>query len=911
MAARGDNAQIRPDFRDKAVRADYVQKLRQESDRRKAKALEWAKKHGETVRYDDGKSLIELVSFEDGRPMYYKTDNANAAISTAADLVRNTAPYDANGDGFVVGIWDGGSVLYTHQEFDGRVSVMDGALSHYHSTHVGGTVGASGVVVSAMGMAPSVNIDSYDWNSDTTEMGSRAMSYPAEPGTIQVSSHSYGFISGWYNNVSPPRWHGQWGYRESDNFGQYDDNAAEWDQICYDFPYFLPFKSSGNDRNDDAPAEGATFQYYDGLSWVSKSYDSSTDPCDDGWDDGGFDTIGLVGNAKNIVTVGAVYDAVSGGVRDISQAAMASFSSWGPTDDGRIKPDIVANGTSLYSTDNGSNSDYTTLSGTSMSTPDASGSAMLLIDIYDRQHPGQAMRSSTLKGLILHTADDLGNPGPDYSYGWGLMNTQAAADVIMLNSIKEGLLTETANPNDVYELQYPGAGPIRVTLCWTDPPADAVGTLDNPSPRLINDLDLRVAGPNGIETYYPFILDANNPSTPATTGDNVVDNVEQIYIAAPDGPGTYTAEVSYKGKLTDDQQYYSLIVSVPFPVIPEPPVASDSNVSTGPGVPLSIELVGNDDGLPDSPGALEYIIESLPQFGDINDPCTGLIEEVPYTLADNGNEVIYTSVDCYTGLDEFEFKVNDGGAEPNGGDSNIALVSIEVTAGPIVIFQTGFEQGLPAGWTVVDGFSDGETWMSENPANRTSPAGMWTGKFMLADSDWAGHVDMNELLVTRTFDFSNLSNVKLKFNHYFRYYSWSEDEIGDVDIRVDFGSWQNIARYEGASFEGPVELDISSIADDRANVQFRWHYYDANWDWYWGIDDVEIEGETAFEGIVVGDFEPDCDVDFADFGMFASAWLSVEGDGNWDWIYDISEPNDGIIDFIDFSIFTDNWLVGK
>ncbi|MGD9109622.1 MAG: S8 family serine peptidase, partial [Phycisphaerales bacterium] len=423
FSARSGSTRVRPNLRNKTVRASYVKRLKQKSGRKKAKAREWAKKHGEVIRYDDGIRLVELVSFENGRPMYYTTDNADAAISTAADLVRNTWPYNAGGIGLTIGIWDGGSVLYTHQEFDGRVSVMDGASSHYHSTHVGGTIGASGVVASAMGMAPLVNIDSYDWDSDTTEMGSRAMSYPAEPGAIQISSHSYGLVSGWYDQTTPPRWYGQWGYRESDQFGQYDDNAAEWDQICYDYPYFLPFKSSGNDRNDDAPSEGTTFQYFNGISWVSKSYDSSTDPYDDGWDNGGFDTISLIGNAKNIMTVGAVYDAVSSGSRDIGQADMASFSSWGPTDDGRIKPDIVANGTNLYSTDNGNNSDYTTLSGTSMAAPNASGSAMLLVDVYNQRYPGQAMRSSTLKALILHTADDLGNPGPDYSYGWGLMNT--------------------------------------------------------------------------------------------------------------------------------------------------------------------------------------------------------------------------------------------------------------------------------------------------------------------------------------------------------------------------------------------------------------------------------------------------------------------------------------------------------
>jgi hypothetical protein len=307
---------------------------------------------------------------------------------------------------------------------------------------------------------------------------------------------------------------------------------------------------------------------------------------------------------------------------------------------------------------------------------------------------------------------------------------------------------------------------------------------------------------------------------------------------------------------------------------------------------------------------LEYIIESLPLYGDLNDPCAGLIEEVPYTLVDSGNKVTYTSFYCYVGPDEFEFKANDGGAEPNGGDSDAALISIDVAVEPMVIFETDFEQSLPDGWTIVDGSSDGRTWMSENPQNRTSPGGMWTGVFMLVDSRWAGFVNMDEQLITQTFDCSNLSNIKLRFNHYFKYNPWFRSEVGDVDVRVDFGQWQNVARYEGKDFEGPVELDISSVAEGRANVQIRWHYYNARWEWYWGIDDVQVEARPLLEEIV-GDFEPDCDVDFTDFGLFASAWLSVEGGDNWDWIYDISEPNDGVINETDLGVLVDNWLVGK
>ena len=147
---------------------------------------------------------------------------------------------------------------------------------------------------------------------------------------------------GWDYTTSPPRWYGRWGSRESDIFGQYDTDAHEKDELCYDAPYYLPFLAAGNDRSEDAPAEGETFEYYrPRLGWIPKQYNSQNDPYDDGWDNGGFDTILPSSTAKNVITVGALKNAVINEQRNLNGTDIASFSAWGPTDDGRIKPDIV------------------------------------------------------------------------------------------------------------------------------------------------------------------------------------------------------------------------------------------------------------------------------------------------------------------------------------------------------------------------------------------------------------------------------------------------------------------------------------------------------------------------------------------------------------------------------------------
>ncbi len=517
-----------------SARVELVEKLatRAATDKREAKA--WAQARGLPMRTDDGKKLRELVAVRNGKPLYLKTHNSKAAISTATDSVGNTSPYNLTGAGVKVGVWDGGEVLTTHQEFNGRVEDKDDVGSHYHATHVGGTIGAFGIQSNAKGMAPAVLIDSYDWSDDLAEMANAAASAPGEANTLYLSNHSYGFERGWEDGT----------FNGYDEFGQYNYYARETDEIVDGHQYYLPFFSAGNDRNDAGDA---------------------THPGDGVYKDG-YDTVADYAIAKNVMTVGAVNDAASpSGDRYLPGATMTSFSSWGPADDGRIKPDIVANGSLLYSCDDDNNSDYVFSSGTSMASPNACGSAVLLVEYYKELFPDGAMRASTLKGLIIHTADDLGNPGPDYSFGWGLMNTLAAVELLADYSFDPTRLVEasvtTAQKSDSYTFFSDGNEPVRVTLCWTDPPGRSTSSSDSRTSRLVNDLDLTVVGPGG--TFLPYKLDYNNPSANATTGENNIDNVEQVYIAASVA-GEYTITVNFDGtSVSGGEQWYSLLVSGP------------------------------------------------------------------------------------------------------------------------------------------------------------------------------------------------------------------------------------------------------------------------------------------------------------------------------------------------------------
>ena len=505
---------------------------------KRAEAEEYARQYNIPIRYENDKgTLFELQYISEfGIPMYYQTDNATAAATISTDQVYSggSAGLSLDGSGITVHEWDGGGVRLTHQEYGGRVIQVDGPIAtHYHSTHVAGTIMASGVQASAKGMAPAANLRAFDWNSDESEMASEAAA-----GAL-MSNHSYGYTRGWSWNGSSWVWYGNSSISSEEDylFGFYDSGSQEWDQIAHDAPYYLIVKSAGNDRGDGP----------------------GTSPPNDG----PYDCIGTRGISKNVLTVGAIED-IPGGYSGPSSVVMSSFSSWGPADDGRIKPDIVTNGVGLYSTYDGSDTDYNSISGTSMATPSATGSLALLQEHWENLNgSGNFMRAATLKALVIHTADEAGsNTGPDYEFGWGLMNTKNAALKISedqtINVIDERTLSNGGSYNrTVYSN---GSEPLKVTICWTDVPGTPVSAqLDPLDPMLVNDLDLRIT--KDANTYYPWKLSRNNPTNAATNNsENDVDNVEVVYIANPT-QGNYTITIDHDGALSGGSQAYSIILS--------------------------------------------------------------------------------------------------------------------------------------------------------------------------------------------------------------------------------------------------------------------------------------------------------------------------------------------------------------
>ncbi len=524
-----------------------------------------------------GKGYKRLVGVdENNHPRYYTTFNnsdAAATINTSSLWPGGSSGLMLNGSSLnmknKLGVWDGGRVRETHHELVGRITRMDSSYDNgggsEHATHVTGTMIATGINPLAKGMANGLQgILTY-----SISMGDDIAQVTSQSKNLLLSNHSYGDQCGWVFSDYYGAWVFFGKYRDTVdyNFGYYNTDAATLDNIAYNAPYYLHVSAAGNYRNENGPAIGDVYDYYDSTGNLQQGNRPTGISSNNA-----YQTIPTYNNAKNILTVGAI-EAIPGGYTQPSDVRMSSFSSWGPTNDGRIKPDIVGDGVYVLSSVNYNDSSYDYYNGTSQAAPSITGSLFLLQEYYSRLHSGSFMRAATLKGLAIHTANEAGtSPGPDYQFGWGVLNNQLAAEAIKVanatkNSttskhiIEENVLTNAQTYSQTFTASV--SGTVKATISWTDP-AGSVVTVDSkhkPVPELVNDLDLRIIK-NGV-TYFPWVLNPYIPVAGATKGDNNLDNVEQVFINNVNKGDTYSIQVSNKSTLYNGTQAYSLIISQP------------------------------------------------------------------------------------------------------------------------------------------------------------------------------------------------------------------------------------------------------------------------------------------------------------------------------------------------------------
>ena len=363
----------------------------------------------------------------------------------------------------------------------------------------------------------------------------------------------------------------------------------------------------------------------------------------------------------------------------------------------------------------------------------------------------------------------------------------------------------------------------------------------------------------------------------------------------------YEAQYASTGESSDFQSYSGNRWGVDFSYSSVPDLkALDAIASAQSGQLQAITLKCTLNGAPVPAGEVSYIIISLRSHGELYDPAGGLIAaaSLPYTILNHGAIINYRSCWYYYGQDDFTFCAN------NGSNSNLAQAYVNTQTPEIGdLYEQVFDSGLPSGWSIINGGSSTHTWQYISGSTPISPF-FWN--FMIVSSAWAGAVGMDEQLVTEHFNFAGSQYVTVGFTHEFAW-STAVTQKGDFDINVNGGGWQNIARYQDDMFSGAVYFDISELADGAGDVQFRWRFYDAFWQWYWCVDDFWIEG-ISFQKPAPGDLNINCCVNSQDLAELVSVWLTTEEDEGWYAAYDISQPRDGRIDFRDVAVLAKDWL---
>ena len=732
-------------------------------------------------------------------------NDSNRAL-VQADLLQ-AAPYGLDGSGVKVLVYDAGSALSSHVDFGGRLTVRDASGTISHATHVAGTIGGSGAASGGTfrGMAPAVTIESYGFEYDGsgvfffTNPGDFEDDYDEAINVhgVDIANNSIG------SNV------------ESNGFhcpiqGDYGVICTLIDGVVRG-SLGTPFRvvwANGNERTGTRCDVESTPGYY-----------STAPPA----------------TAKNHITVGAV---------NSNDDSIAYFSSWGPTDDGRLKPDISAPGCQsngdggVTSSTATSNTSYAAFCGTSMASPTTCGVAALILEDFRAQFGPPDPLNSTLKVLLAHTAAERGNAGPDYQFGYGSIRAKDAIDFMRLGNFREGSLLEQGD-HARWSVTVGGGDPeLRLTLAWDDAPATP-----NVFGSLVNDLDLVVRDPLGAQ-HHVWTLDPLAPSLPAVrTGPDRVNNIEQVRVTAPMA-GTWQVEV--RGfEVPEGPQSFSLasshaLVDGPFVSISFP---SDLPIflASGASVPVTARIIGVNDTLVGGSPTL-HVRYNGGSF-------------LAFPMSALGGDLYQADLPppVCTATPEFYFSaagVASGTATSPAGAPG--AVHAALVADLATVFADDFETNQ--GWTVVN------VSLLDGPWERAVPAGGGTRGDPLNDFDGSGNCFLTDnvvgnsdvddgptRLVSPTFDLSVGDEFEVS---YARWFTNDDNDIDSmlVEISANNGAnWTSVETVKNAGGWVQTSFLVGDFIAPTNQVKLRFSVVDNPNDSVTeaGLDAFRIERRTC------------------------------------------------------------------
>ena len=429
------------------------------------------------------------------------------------------------GQGIVIGVGDDANPSI-HVDFTNRIINRTYAPpSGQHGQHVAGTAAGAGIQNELYkGFAPKATMITQYFSG----IWLNAPSYVQDYGMV-ITNNSYGAVTS-----------------DCSYSGLYDMYSAILDQEAFDFPYLQNVFAVGNDGLLVCPP------YPAGFKSVLGSYQS----------------------AKNVLAVGATDSAGN----------ITNSSSKGPAKDGRIKPEIATMGNRVMSAGFGS---YWYNSGTSMASPGATGGLTLLYQLYKQINGGVNPKNGLMKAIICNSSRDMGNAGPDYSFGFGWMDLQRAALAIENNRYFTSTIANGIQNTHLVSVPA-NAAQLKVMLYWNDPPASLLS-----SQTLVNDLDLTIQTPASV-TVFPKILDTipTHVTDTATEGPDHINNIEQVIISNPSA-GSYTIRVNGNSVTQNSPQEYFIA----FDIVPDStklsfPIGGES-FSTSDSVLIQWDAFGN------------------------------------------------------------------------------------------------------------------------------------------------------------------------------------------------------------------------------------------------------------------------------------------------------------------------------